>query len=713
MTALAAEDFSALDALMAPRSVAIVGASDDPTRIGGRPIAAMRAAGFRGRIFPVNPGRSAVQGLPCFATVADLPEAPEVGIVAVAARHAVEAVAALGAKGCRAVTLFSAGFAETGDEGGRAQAEILGIARRHGMRVLGPNTLGVYNAGIGYYGTFSSSLDSGFPRPGPIGIASQSGAYGAHLAAAARDRGLGASVLVTTGNEADVTVADAIGWMARSETVEVVCAYQEGFRDGPRMIAALEAARAAGKPVFLLKAGRSRLGAAAAASHTASLTGDDAVAEAVLAEHGAIRVRDTEQMLDFASAARLRIYPVGNTLGVITISGGAGIVATDEAEAVGLPMPPMPADAQARLKALLPYASPVNPLDCTAQALNDLSLFESYARAALAEGGYRSVLLFLTYVAGSPALAPRLRDSLKRLRAEFPDRLLALCLLASPDIVAAAEEAGLLTFADPSRAVRALAAMGRVGEQLAAAPARPPSPPPVMLPPATPDEPTAKRLLAEAGIAAAPERVVHDAEAAVAAAEALGFPVVLKVVSPDIVHKSDIGGVRLNLAGAAAVREACDGILAAVREAAPAARITGLLVARQLSGGVECLMGISRDPAFGAVAVFGLGGIFVEILSDVAIRACPFDEATARAMILSIRAAPVLTGARGRPPADLDALARMLSRLSLFAAAAGPRLRAVDLNPVLALPEGAYALDAAIEIDPEPGPSPRDDEAGT
>ncbi|KMO25084.1 acyl-CoA synthetase, partial [Methylobacterium indicum] len=219
--------------------------------------------------------------------------------------------------------------------------------------------------------------------------------------------------------------------------------------------------------------------------------------------------------------------------------------------------------------------------------------------------------------------------------------------------------------------------------------------------------------LAEAGIAAAPERVVHDAEAAVAAAEALGFPVVLKVVSPDIVHKSDSGGVRLNLAGAAAVREACDGILAAVREAAPAARITGLLVARQLSGGVECLMGISRDPAFGAVAVFGLGGIFVEILSDVAIRACPFDEATARAMILSIRAAPVLTGARGRPPVDLDALARMLSRLSLFAAAAGPRLRAVDLNPVLALPEGAYALDAVIEIDPEPGPSPRDDEAGT
>jgi len=704
VTARTGDDFSALGFLLAPRSVAIVGASDDPMRIGGRPIAAMKTAGFRGRIFPINPGRREVQGLPCFASVADLPEAPEVGIVAVAAKHAPETVAALGEKGCRAVTLFSAGFAETGAEGERAQDEILAIARRHGMRVLGPNTLGVFNAGIGYYGTFSSSLDSGYPRPGPVGIASQSGAYGVHLAVAARERGLGTSVLVTTGNEVDVTVADAIGWMAGSDAVEVICAYQEGFRDGARMVAALEAARAAGKPVILMKAGRSRLGAAAAASHTASLTGDDAVADAILAEHGAIRVRDTEQMLDFAYAARLRLYPAGNTLGVITISGGGGIVATDEAEAVGLPMPPMPAEAQERLKQLLPFGSPANPLDCTAQALNDLSLFDTYARSALAEGGYRSVLLFLTYVAGSPQLAPRLLDSLRRLRAEFPDRLLALCVIAGKDVVALYEEAGLLTFADPSRAVRALAAMGRVGDQLAAAPTRTPRPavPPVTLPAGTPDEPTAKRLLAEAGIASAPERVVRSAEEAVAAAEALGFPVVLKIVSPDIVHKSDIGGVRLNLVGAEAVREAHDAILAAARRAAPEARLGGVLVARQLSGGVECLMGISRDPAFGPVAVFGLGGIFVEILADVAIRACPFDEAAARAMILSIRAAPILTGARGRAPVDLDALARMLSRLSHFAAGAGPRLRAVDLNPVMALPEGAYALDALIEIDPEP-----------
>lgn len=703
LTSSAPYDFAALGALLTPRSVAIIGASADPTRIGGRPIAAMRMAGYRGQIFPVNPGRTEVQGLTCHASVDDLPEAPEAGIVAVAAGQAMDVVDALGRKGCRSVTLFSAGFAETGEDGEKAQQDLLAIARRYGMRVLGPNTLGVFNVDIGYYGTFSSSLEMAFPLPGRIGIASQSGAYGAHLAAMSRVRGLGASILVTTGNEADVTVADAIGWMAGSDAVDVICAYQEGFRDANRMIAALDAARAAGKQVFMLKSGRSALGASAAASHTASLTGDDAVAEAVLAEHGVIRVRDTEQMLDFAYAARQRIYPVNNSLGVITVSGGAGIVATDEAEACGLPMPLMPAQAQAELKALLPYGAPANPLDCTAQALNDLSLFEAFTRAALRDGGYQSILCFLTYVAGGDTLAPRLLESLKKIRAEFPDRLLALCIIADEAKTRAYEEAGCLTFNDPSRAVRAIAAMGRVGEKLAEAPKVRPVLPAVNLPATSPDEHAAKAILAAVGIDSAPERIVQSADEAMIAASEIGFPVVMKIVSPDIVHKSDIGGVRLNLANVEAVRDAYGEIIAAVGAAAPQARISGMLVARQLSGGVECLMGISRDPSFGPVAVFGLGGIFVEILDDVAIRPCPFGVAEAREMILSIKAAGILTGARGRPPVDLDALAVMLSRLSAFASAAGPRLRAVDLNPVLALPDGAFALDAVIEIEAEGG----------
>ena len=694
-------DLSHVDGLLAPRVVAVIGASEDPTRIGGRPIAAMLRAGFGGRILPVNPKREAVQGLACFPTVEALPEAPDAALIAVPAKAVPDAIRALGARGCRAATLFSAGFAEVGADGARAQRELVALARAHGVRLLGPNTLGVYNVGTGYYGTFSSSLDTGLPVAGTIGIASQSGAFGAHLGAVARDRGMGVSVLVTTGNEADITVADAVAWMARDPGTSVICLYMEAVNDAGAFLAALEEARAAGKPVVALKAGRSALGARAAASHTASLAGDAAVADAVLRAHGVVVVTEPERLMDDAYALSGGVFPAARTLGIVTISGGAGIVAADEAERIGLPMPSMPETAQARLREVLPYASPANPLDCTAQALNDPTLLHTFTKAALEDGGYGAVLCFLTYVGGSPALIDRVIEALAPLRAAHPDRILAVCALGAPEVLARYGEHGILVFDDPCRAVRALDAVLRVAAARGSVPPAVPDAPPVALPGRSPDEAAAKALLAEAGIAAAPERVARDAEAAVRAAEALGYPVVMKVLSPDILHKSDIGGVRLNLRDARAVRDAYAAIAAAAARHAPEAEVTGTLVAKQLSGGVECFMGVNRDPTFGPVAAFGLGGVFVEILDDVALRPCPFDEAAARETILSVRAAAVLRGARGGPPVDLDALARMLSRLSVFAAGAGERLRSVDLNPVLAMPEGggAFALDAVIEVE--------------
>ncbi|NDW02268.1 MULTISPECIES: acetate--CoA ligase family protein [unclassified Salipiger] len=693
---------SHIDGLIAPRSVAVIGASDDVTRIGGRPIAAMLRAGYEGRILPVNPKRETVQGLPCYASVDDLPETPDAALIAVPAKLVPETIEALGRKGCKAATLFSAGFAEVGAEGEAAQRELVALARRHGMRILGPNTLGVYNVDIGYYGTFSSSLDTGLPRPGNIGIASQSGAFGAHLGALARDQGLGCSVLITTGNEADITVADAIRWMAESDSTDVICTYMEAINDAPALLEALDVARAAGKPVLALKSGRSAVGARAAASHTASLTGDAVVADAVLSDHGAIILRDPEAMMDIAYAASKKVFPAQHSLGIVTVSGGAGIVASDEAERVGLPMPAMPEAAQAALKAALPYASPVNPLDCTAQALNDPSLLELFTRKGLEDGGYGAVLCFLTYVAGSRAMSDVILEAMAPLRAAFPDRIIAFCALGEREVLQRYDDAGILIFNDPCRAVRALDAILRLGAgQARGAGAAPPETTPVELPEGTPDEAQAKALLAAAGIAAAPEQAVQSADEAVATAEAFGYPVVMKILSPDILHKSDIGAVKLNIRSAEAVRTAHADILKAAQTHAPNAAVTGVLVAKQLSGGVECLMGINRDPTFGPVAVFGLGGIFVELLNDVALRACPFGPETAREMILSIRSAAILQGARGQAPADIDALAQMLSRLSVFAAGAGERLVSIDLNPVLAMPEGqgAFALDAVIELD--------------
>ena len=694
-------DRNPLVRLLRPRSVAVIGASDDPLRIGGRPIDYMRSQGYQGRLMPVNPNRATIQGLEAYASVADLPETPDVAIVAVAAKLASAVVAELAARGTAAAIVFSAGFAEAGEEGAEIQQGMVASAREYGMRLLGPNSLGVVNPGAGFYGSFTSVVEMGFPLAGRVGIASQSGAYGSHILGIARDAGIGVSACVMSGNESDISLGDIVHAMVDDDNTDVIAVYSEGIRDGERLLRALEAARKARKPVVMMKVGTSAVGSAAAQSHTASLAGNDAVTDAVLAEFGVVRARSTEHMLDVARLATRRIYPANNSLGVITVSGGAGVIISDAAEVVGLPMPEMPPATQQRLKALLPFAAPRNPVDCTAQFLNDMTIAGRFTEAVVAEGGYQSVLGFFTYTGGADSIAPRLREQLKGVRDKHPDRLYVLSVLASPERVREYEADGFSVFEDPTRAVVAIEAMGRFGQAFERAPSLPPpSVPAVELPDSTPSEAEAKRVLARAGIAVAPERACATASEAAAAAEALGYPVVLKILSPDIQHKSEIGGVLLNVTDAEGVRAGFDLLLARGKEAAPGARLEGVLVAKQLSGGVECILGVQRDPVFGPVAMFGLGGIFVEVMKDVVLHRCPFGEDVAEQMIRSIKGAPLLLGVRGKPPVDIKALARMLARLSVFAHLAGPRLRSVDLNPVFAMPQGqgAFAVDAVIEV---------------
>ncbi|SDD63200.1 acetate--CoA ligase family protein [Belnapia rosea] len=693
--------FASLDPLVRPRSVALIGASDEPARIGGRPIAYMKERGFAGAIYPVNPKRTTVQGLPAFASIADLPEAPDVAIIAVPSALAIPALEELGAKGCRAVICFTAGFAEMDEKGAVEQQRMTEVARRHGIRLLGPNCLGVFNDAIRFYGTFTASFEKGWPIPGRIGIASQSGAYGTHIFSAALDRGIGTQVCITTGNEAEVSLGDALGWMAQAPEVDVICAYAEGIRDRDQFLAALDLARRNRKPIVMMKVGRSQLGGAAAQSHTASIAGDDAVTQAVLDEFGVVRARTTEEMLDIAYAATRRIYPARNTLGVLTVSGGAGVLISDAAEAAGLPMPPMPEEAQARLRALIPFCAPRNPVDCTAQVTNDLKLISTFAESVAVDGGYASILSFWSQTAAGRSLGPKLHQEMRAVREAHPDRLWVMSMLA-PNKVRDYEADGWLCFEDPSRAVVAIEAMGRFGAAFAKAEASSPEIPlpQVELPATTPSEAVAKSLLAGAGIPAVPEHAAPDSEAAVAAAESIGYPVVLKILSPDIIHKSEMGGVLLDIADAGQVRQGFATLLDRARHHAPAARIEGVLVAKQIKGAVEMALGVFRDPVFGPVAMVGLGGIFIEVLKDVAFRRCPFDTTEAERLIRSLRGFPLLDGARGRPKADVAALAGALSALSAFAVAAGPRLAGVDVNPMLVLPagQGCYAADAVIEL---------------
>ncbi len=692
--------FAGLTPLLAPRSIAVLGASSDATRIGGRPIAYMRAQGFKGALYPVNPNRSEIQGLKAYASVADLPETPDVAIVAVPADLAAPAIEDLAKRGVKGVVMFTAGFAEMDEAGAVKQDAMVAVARAAGMRILGPNCLGVFDARRSYYATFSSSFDSGWPVLGRIGIASQSGAYGTHLYTLARNRGIGASLCVMTGNEGDVTVGECIGWLAENDEVDVIAVYAEGIREAPGLIAALEAARAAKKPIVMQKVGRSELGEKAAKSHTASIAGDDAVTEAVMREFGVYRARNSEEMLDIAHTATRKIYPVSNSLGVITVSGGAGVLISDVAESLGLAMPEMPLDAQKKLRDLVPFCAPRNPVDATAQVSNDVTLVKTFTESMVRDGGYASVLGFFSMTASSRRW-PAIREQLNVVKTENPDRLYVLSVIVQPDRRDELEADGWVVHEDPTRAVTAIDAMGRFGAGFAARPGAPaPVVPAVTLPASAPSEAEAKQLLATAGIASAPEAACSTVDDAVRAAERFGFPVVMKILSPDILHKSEIGGVLLDVADAGAVRSSFALLLERAKAAAPSARIDGVLVAKQLKGGVECILGIHRDPVFGPMAMFGLGGIFVEVLKDVVFHRCPFGTDTAEAMIRSIKGAPLLLGARGRQKADIAALADMLSRLSAFAVAAGDGLASVDLNPVFAMPEGegAFAVDAVIEL---------------
>lgn len=692
--------FASLTPLLQPRSVAVVGASADATRIGGRPVSYMLRGEFQGRVMPVNPKRSEIQGLPAYASIDDLPEAPDASVVAVPAAQVVDTVDALGRRGGRSAIIFSSGFSEVGAQGEALQQQLLATARRHGMRLLGPNTAGAFNSTIGFFGSFMSGLERGFPLPGRIGIASQSGAYGAHLLGLARARGLGTPICAATGNECDVTLGEAIGWMVENPDIDVVMAYAEAVRDVDSFIAALEAAHAARKPVILQKVGRSALGQKAAMSHTAALAGDDRVFDAMLADYAVIRVESSAELLDVAYTATRRIYPANNSLGMLTISGGAGIIVSDLAEQLDVPMPPMPEPAQADLKAAVPFCSPINPVDCTAQVLNDLTLAGTFGERMVSDGGYASVLAFFSQAGTVPSVAPKLCAELKKVKDAHPDRLFVMSLIGEPEQNRPYEEAGFVLMEDPTDAVKVIKAMGQLGDAFARPLPRREAVSPVTLPEVTPGEAEAKQLLAAHGIPAVPEKVLGSAEEAAAYAEQIGFPVVMKIASADIVHKSEIGGVLLNVADADSVREGFQTLLGNAERRVPDAKLDGVLVARQIVGGVECFMGIQRDPQFGPVAVFGLGGIFVEVLKDVAFRRCPFDREEARDLILSIKGAPLLQGARGRAPVDLDALSQVLANLSRFAVGAGERLDSIDINPVFAMPEGqgAFAADAVIQL---------------
>ncbi len=690
-----------LKPLFDPESIAIIGASNDVMKFGGRPIRYMMEAGFKGRIFPVNPKGGEIQGLTAYEDVRLIPAPVDMAVVSVPAAGVVAQIEACAEAGVKGAVIFSSGFAETSEEGVAWQARLSEIARSAGIRLVGPNCMGMLNVKSHAIGTFSSMFDHGWPRPGNITILSQSGAVGSHTLVLARERGLGVRGWMTTGNECDVDVADCMLFAAEDPATRVIAIYMEGCRQPERLIEALEAARQREKPVVVLKVGASEVGAVAANSHTASLAGADAIFDSVYRQYGAHRVHSLEELLEISAAASAGQFPSGNRLGVATVSGGVGVMACDAAAANGLEVPALPERAQRELKELMPFAAVRNPVDTTAQMLNDIDLLRRNMEVLLEHGEIDATLLFMSSIGYSTHLMPQIKEVLPAVRERFPDALIYFSAMLRAEDKAFFEELKFNCIEDPTRAIEAIGALVRFGRSFA----RPAAPPPPALPksarpaPArTLNEVEAGKLLRDAGLPVVESRLAGGADEAVEFATELGFPVVLKVVSAEIQHKSEVGGVRVGLADAVAVVRAHDEIVASVAAKAPGAPVDGIMVAPMVSGGVETILGVHADPVFGPTVMFGLGGIFVEVLRDVTFRVAPFGPDEAHRMIREVQGYPMLEGVRGQPPADIEALAEALSRLSVFAAANRDAVDGIDLNPFLVLEQGqgAVALDALV-----------------
>lgn len=687
--------------LFDPKVIAIIGASDNIHKFGGRPIRFMKEAGYAGTIYPINPRGGMIQGLQAYTDIREVPDTVDMCVVTVPAPLVVEAVRNCAAAGVRSVVIFSSGFSEVSEEGAQWQAELAAIAESSGMRLVGPNCMGVLNAATFAVGTFASSFEHGWPKPGNISVISQSGAVGGHIMVLSRERGLGVRNWITTGNEVDVDVADCIAFCAEDPGTTVIAAYIEGTRKPDRLMDAFATARANGKAVVMMKVGSSEVGAVAASSHTASLAGADAIYDAMFRQYGVCRVYSLDEMLDVSAAASAGQFPARNRLGIVTISGGIGVLMSDIAAQHDLEVPELPAKAQKALKKLMPLAAVRNPVDTTAQMLNDMPVFEGSLRTMLSVGDCDAILIFLSTVGFSERMIGQITEVLERVRRDFPDDLMILSLVCRLPDRQYLESLKYLVIEDPNRAIRAIAALIGFGRSFIRADgdAPPKLPAGAIAPPRRAlSEVEAAEILAQAGLPMAPGRLASSPDDAARAAMEVGYPVVLKIVSADIQHKSDIGAVKLNLRSVDEVRSGYQAIMVAVGRYAADAAIDGVLVAPMISGGVETIIGVHRDPVFGPVVLFGLGGIFVEVLKDVTFRVAPFGLDEAHRMIDEVRGRALLDGVRGQPAADVDALAQGLSQLSVYAAAHADVIESIDINPFLikAKGEGAVAVDALI-----------------
>ncbi len=700
-----------LERLFNPRSITIIGASAELSKISGQPLNFLVRRGYPGKLYPVNPRYRGLLGHPCYPSIDALPEAPDLALVVVNARLAVRVLEDCGRRGVPFAIVFSSGFSEVGSEGASLQEELAAVARRHDIGLIGPNCQGLISVPSRTYAGFGSAFIYDY-TPGPVSMVSQSGGFGFSLMSlAAMDGGVGFRHVVTTGNETGITSLELMRFMIDDPGTRIIVGYIEGMRDAHRLREVGEAALAAGKPIMLWKVGNSAEGQRAAASHTANLGGAMALYRAAFEQTGILQVEDMQDIVDYVPAFLSGKRPRGNRVAIITISGGAGILMTDEAIARGLAVQPLTEATVEKLRPLVPsFAALGNPIDLTAAIFDDTDLCRKALELIIEDPQVDSVVMANAGLQGE--IATKVAREIVNV-ANRSDKPIMLGWSARHQVAGEAygllDAAGVPHFRSPMRCMRALAAVthhaeacrrhaARTHERLLALHAAEAV---ATLAAARADlaEYRAKQVLAAYGIPVTTEALAASAQDARVIAARIGFPVVLKVQSADVPHKTEAGAVAIGLRSEQEVNEAFERILASVRAHVPEARIEGVLVQEMVEGAVEAIVGVNNDPLFGPALMFGLGGIFTEILQDVAFRLAPITPSVAHEMIRQVKGYPLLAGARGRPPCDIDALADVLVRLSALAIDLQTHLAELDINPLFVLPagRGVKAGDALIK----------------
>lgn len=697
---------NSIKAMLSPQSIVIMGASEQLTKINGRPLKFLLEKGYQGKIFLVNPKYSEIAGLPCYPSLDDIDTIPDMAIIALPASKVCETIVALGKKGVLAAIVFSSGFGEMGPEGKELENELLQVARQSGVRICGPNCLGLINAFESVYATFSQYAD-GDTHSGPVGFVSHSGAFGTAIAALARRREIGLGYFVNTGNEVDLGFSEIMQEILLDPRIKVVAGYLEGIKDGVGLKKLAKSAIEQNKPLVLTKVGRLGAGALAAASHTGSLAVEDGLFDAVARQYGIIRARNEEQMLDILEVMLYTSPPAGNRLGIITQSGGAAVMMADRAEELGLAIPRLTQKSEDALKDIVPgFGACRNPVDVTGQFVANPAILRDSINVMLDDPQIDIVIVWLQLMTNHVDLLVNLFAEVRK-NAKKP---FVVCWVAAPEgAIAGLHKNGIAVLRGAEPVVDAVSALvwhsqarrdllqdqssllpkvNSLGSLLPQTRSR--GVVPTM---------TAFELLASVGIPMAKVKLATSEDQAVEAWKNIASPIALKIESPDITHKTEAKGVYLNLNDETSIRNTFKAIMKSAAAYAPKADLSGVIVQKMSKGGTELVIGVKRDATFGMMVMVGFGGIMIEVLKDVAWRQAPFNEIVAMQMLDELRMRAVFDGVRGSIPLDKNAIANLLSKVSQFADSASSQLVELDLNPILMGEEGPLAVDCVMIVD--------------